>query len=688
MRLLSRRDYNDQLMNRVELLDGEWPTDETITVERLTSNYYDISPGTIIVVECGESLCRIPVAGVALGQIVPPPDMTGEGTFYATPKMVEQLTGLPEGFNELMVRLNTFTQEGAEQAVLRLRQSLESQGLSLATQGYYITDPEVHWAQEQFDTVMLIMGMMGLGALLFGGFLMVNTLNATIARQVWQVGVMKVFGATSGRVGRIYVATAMIHGLAGLLIAVPTAAIVANEVSIATLDSFNIPLDSFQISPTAVLVQIIVAVVVPLLAALTPAIAAARKTAREAISSRGLGGAEKTGPLDRIAGRIRRLPRPFVLGIRNTFRSKARVLLTFSTLVLGGVMFVVVMSIKDSIDNTFEAMFSDLGHDVLIQLDRPYEVDQVEQAVSGVPESDFVEVWNGNWAAISLQEGNLQEVYLWGVPDNSKLFEPRLEAGVNLESPDERTILLNQRIAEDEGIQVGDEIDLLLQGRKTTWTVVGLVASMRNNGLESFVPLEAMVDAGITSITGNMVLGRTDTHDGETQLRVGSALASVLSVAGINSVQIESAIEEREGNKTMFEGVVYILIVCVTLVTIVGCLGLAGTMSITVIERAREIGMMRAVGASSGTVLLAVIGEGLFIGLLSWLLAIPLSYPSAYLFGNAVADTLIHLPLEFNYSVQSAFLWLLVVIVISSLASMLPALRATRISVRQSLAYE
>jgi putative ABC transport system permease protein len=111
-------------------------------------------------------------------------------------------------------------------------------------------------------------------------------------------------------------------------------------------------------------------------------------------------------------------------------------------------------------------------------------------------------------------------------------------------------------------------------------------------------------------------------------------------------------------------------------------------MSITMIERAREIGMMRAIGAASGTVLLAVIGEGLSIGLLSWLLALPLSYPAAYLFGNAIADTLIHIPLEFSYSIESVFLWLLVVVVISALASMLPALRATRVSVRQSLAYE
>jgi putative ABC transport system permease protein len=688
MRLISRLDYNAQRMNGAELLAGEWPGDETLTVERLTSNYYSVSTGTVIEVDCGDHICSVPVSGVARGQIVPPPDMTGEGTFYATPQLAAALTGLTEGFDGLMVRLETFTPEGAEQAALRVRQYLEAQGLSLAPEGYYITDPEVHWAQDQFDTVMMIMGLMGFGSLLFGGFLIVNTLNAIIARQVWQVGVMKVFGATAGRVVRIYMLTALLHGLVALLIAAPTAAFVAYQVSITTLDSFNVPLESFQVSLTAILVQIAVAVIVPLLAALTPAIAGARKTAREAMSSRGLGDTASTGPLDRIAGRIRSLPRPLVLGVRNTFRSKARVALTLSTLVLGGVMFVVVMSIKDSMDNTFDSLFSDLGHDVLIQLDRPYGVSEVERAVAEVPESDFVEVWSGSWAAISMDDDHLREMFLWAIPANSEMFSPRLVAGRNLDPQDENAILLNRRTAEDEGIQVGDDIQLVVQGQQSTWTVVGLVVSMRNGGRESFVPMGALAEATAEEGRGNLVLGRTVSHDGETQLRVGNALASALSAAGINSVQVDSAVEEREGNQTMFDGVVYILIVCVTLVTIVGCLGLAGTMSITVIERAREIGMMRAIGATSGTVVLAVIGEGLFIGLLSWLLAIPLSYPSAYLFGNAIADTLIHMPMEFSYSIQSTLLWLLVVVVISSLASFLPALRATRVSVRQSLAYE
>ena len=111
-------------------------------------------------------------------------------------------------------------------------------------------------------------------------------------------------------------------------------------------------------------------------------------------------------------------------------------------------------------------------------------------------------------------------------------------------------------------------------------------------------------------------------------------------------------------------------------------------MAINVFERRREIGVMRAVGALSSTVTRMFVNEGLLLGLLSWLLAVPLSYPGAYFFSDAVGDALINLPLDFVYSIPGMLLWLVIVILLSTLASLWPALQATRISVREALAYE
>jgi putative ABC transport system permease protein len=80
--------------------------------------------------------------------------------------------------------------------------------------------------------------------------------------------------------------------------------------------------------------------------------------------------------------------------------------------------------------------------------------------------------------------------------------------------------------------------------------------------------------------------------------------------------------------------------------------------------------------------------EGVLVGALSWLFAVPISYPSALVFNNLVGTTLFRLPLNFDFSLMGVGMWLGIVVILSALASLWPALRATRVSVREALTYE
>ena len=123
------------------------------------------------------------------------------------------------------------------------------------------------------------------------------------------------------------------------------------------------------------------------------------------------------------------------------------------------------------------------------------------------------------------------------------------------------------------------------------------------------------------------------------------------------------------------------------LVAIVGSIGLSGTLSINVMERKREIGVMRAVGASSNDIAFIFMGEGLMLGLMSWVIAIPLSMIAAQFFVKVLGDAL-QFPFFYIYSFNGVWLWLGIIVVLSLVASWLPARNATQISVQQSLAYE
>ena len=124
------------------------------------------------------------------------------------------------------------------------------------------------------------------------------------------------------------------------------------------------------------------------------------------------------------------------------------------------------------------------------------------------------------------------------------------------------------------------------------------------------------------------------------------------------------------------------------LLGVVGGLGLAGTMTMNVVERAREIGVMRAIGARDAAVLLVFLAEGLLIGLLAWLIGMPVSLPISKLLSDALGQAFVQRPLAYTPAFDGILLWFVVVGVLALVASLLPSWRATRHAVREVLAYE
>jgi putative ABC transport system permease protein len=133
---------------------------------------------------------------------------------------------------------------------------------------------------------------------------------------------------------------------------------------------------------------------------------------------------------------------------------------------------------------------------------------------------------------------------------------------------------------------------------------------------------------------------------------------------------------------------IVLLLVMVVLIAAVGGLGLAITMSLNVMERTREIGILRSLGARSGVVRQVVMLEGVVIGLISWAVSIPCSIPLAIWLGNSLGLSLLARPLDYIFSVPAVLMWLGLMIVISIIASLIPAQNAARLTIRDALVYE
>jgi putative ABC transport system permease protein len=79
--------------------------------------------------------------------------------------------------------------------------------------------------------------------------------------------------------------------------------------------------------------------------------------------------------------------------------------------------------------------------------------------------------------------------------------------------------------------------------------------------------------------------------------------------------------------------------------------------------------------------------EGLLQGLFSWAIAVPLSFAFGQYMAQTLGQVMFSANLSYRYNYSAVLIWLGIVVVISTLASILPARSATRISVRDSLAY-
>jgi putative ABC transport system permease protein len=172
------------------------------------------------------------------------------------------------------------------------------------------------------------------------------------------------------------------------------------------------------------------------------------------------------------------------------------------------------------------------------------------------------------------------------------------------------------------------------------------------------------------------------------QSELSLAIEAHLRQDGINVVDITTGSWLTQTTGMGFGALTGFLLFLAMLTALVGSIGLAGTMSMNVMERTREIGVMRAIGATDRELFKMVLIEGTLIGFLSWFIGSLLSFPMSYAMSDMISQSLFNTPSTFGVSANGFVIWFGVVMVLSALASILPARNATRLTIREVLAYE
>ncbi len=690
LRLFAVPDYEGMQLSIIKPESGAWPPPEgEVLIERSATGLVNAETGQPITIQLPDgTTAELNVAGEAYDLSQPSATVLDTAYGYVTAETMTDLSGSDEyNILQFLVAENADDQAYIETVANMVRDTLESQGVIVFNLN--VPTPGEPPGFVFIVALLLVLGVIGSMTFLLSGFLIVNIVSALLSQQTKQIGVMKAIGARNSQVVRMYLGLALIFGVLALLIGLPLS--LFGSIGLATLigELNNYKIEDFSAPWWVFAVQIVIGLVVPLLAALVPVFSGTRISVREALDARGIN-QENNSIFDRIVARFQGLPRPVMLSFRNTFRQKGRLALTVVTLTLAGAIFATVFTVRNSLFSTLDDALAYDAYDVRMDLGEAYPVEEMQPVAQSVEGVTAVEAWTDTVGRYVRPDGSQSDdIVINGLPVTSETINPLIVEGHWLEAGDTNAVVINGNIAENESsVVVGDEITVIVRGQETTWTVVGVaqaVFSFENVAWTSYDSLSAAINESGQARTLRIL---TEESGADYLNEKVQALTAAFGDAGLRVDGTETFAALEASFDLRFNTLVVSLLALAGLLAIVGGLGIAGATSINVIERMREIGVMRSVGAANYQILGIFIVEAVFVGLIGWVLGSIMALPISRLLSDGVGNAFSNAPLSYSFDVSGALLWLLLAVVLAFFSSYFPARRASRLTLREVLAYE
>jgi putative ABC transport system permease protein len=678
-------DFDDLRLNTFRPEGGAWPPPPgTMLVERTAVPMLEAGPGRSLLVKTPSAAPReVPITGLVHDPGLAPAWQERQGYGYVTRETLAALGEEPE-LRELRVAVSerSLDAPAIERTAAALGAWLAGRGLPVHE--IRVPPPARHPHQLQMVTVLvLLLAFAGL-ALLLGGLVVAATLAAMLARQVREIGVMKTLGARGGQLRTMYAALVTALGTAAFLVAWPLGVSGAHVFSGAVARMLNFTLTSAAIPPWVFLVQAAAGVVVPLAVAAIPIRGASRVTVLAALNDHGLGG-----------GAVRRWPPTLPAALRNVLRRPARLALTLSLLAAGGAMFMTALNVSRGWERNVAKVYETRSYDVEIRLHAAEAVERLER-LREVPGVRTVEAWGFAPAAFA-RPGEIDVVRTYpdrahgslsvlAPPPSTPLVRFPLRAGRWLRPGDEDAVVLNHSAAaQAPGVRIGDPVALSIDGHPTSWRLAGIVEEIGSPGA-AYVTDEAFARVSGTAGRARMIRVATSASTPAERIEVLRAVEASLDAAGVG---VQSALPLSELRTAVGDHIAILIRALVSLAVImavVGGLGLGSAVAVGVLERTRELGVMKALGATPRRVTATLVEEALLVAGASWGLAFGLSLPLTALVDRVVGNLGFLAPLPLVIAPAGPPLWLALAGAVGLAAAFLPARRAAALTVREALA--
>ncbi len=678
---------------------GNWPpaTGE-ILLERSSVNIQNVSQGDTVTLQMPDGTeASLTFSGIVHDPARSPGWQESREYGYIT-RETFALMDADAQFNQvhLLVAADPLNEQRNRDIAEQVRLIAEDAGYAVTA--VTVPTPGRHPHTDQMDSLLFLIQAFGWLALLLSGVLVATIVSALIKQQTRQIGAMKAIGGRGSQITTGYLAMVVVLGAVALLLGMPLSVSAGNGIATFTATLLNFDITDNSIPLWVFAVQVIVGLTVPLLAAIIPIRIGTRVSVRDALGDFNVGRTQfGSSVIDRLIMRTKGVQRPILLAIRNTFRRRLRLTLIVLILAIGGATFMSAINVNQSWLNTIAIAFDARDYDFELDLTAPYPTEQITAALADIPEITYVEAWNNAVVVEALPDGTDGDRFnLSAVPPDTDLIDYPLIAGRWLQPGDTNALVINHNMYYDDHVQVevGDTVLLRINGEPMDWEVVGVIREIGTprrglgNPASAYVSLPAFNALTDRADTTTMVRIKTQQSDAAFLAALQPTIDAALADANINVKDLEAGATRRVILENHLVVIIAFLVMMAVLIAAVGALALMAMISINVMERAREIGMMRSVGASTKAVYQVVMVEALVIGLLSWGVAVLIARPLSIVLGNAAGWIFVRSNLDHVFSTPILLVWLVIIVIVSLTASLFPAQNAAQLAVREVLAYE
>jgi putative ABC transport system permease protein len=686
-------------VNTVPLLSGRLPGPGEVLADAANGRATDYAVpvgGTIDVRAASGATVPLRVSGTGIN-LAATPGANGSTTpvFYATAATVESLRGT-RGYNYLGFRLTDDATAAQNRVITEVRAYLTAQtGSDPITSLPMVRAPGQWPGKSAFEHIMVLLYVITILAFLSALFLIVATMNTLIAEQASEIAILKTLGGRRRQIGGIILRTAAMLGAGGAAAGTITGIVIAYVLTGYFAEKFVDVSFGFQVAAGVVVASLLAGPALAVAASLPALRRALRRSVAETLADKGTSG-YGSGRLDRLVARSGVLtsagvPGSVRMGVRNVLRQKRRSAAAIAQVAVAAGLAISFIALGQSVTAVISQTIGQLRVSFSVGMAgsgaRPFGSQAVAVAAStpGVTGAEPVEtssvLYNG------------QTYVAWGLGTNP-LYSYKLSSGrwftaadtAAHPSPAITPVVLGPAAARLASARVGQVLTLTMAAGPVRVRVIGIDTGQANAGNTVYFPLQVLeaLDGGPGTADSIWVGTASSGHAAIDQAT--TAAAARLAAAGYTVSTTELYVTEAQITATD-KSILAIVEILGTLVVAIMLMGLVSALSMGVIERTREIGILRCVGARARHIRRVFSAEAVVLAVVGWALGIVLGW---LIYEGLVAllrrYATISLPQDFPVAIP--LITLAGVLVLTLLVIRGPLRRATRIRPGTALRYQ